>query len=136
MSIGERIKILRQNLNMTVKDMSDVIGVPVRTIGAYERDENPPNEKFLTLLLEKFNVNINWLLIGKGTLFMQKQDDIADFISTEYNISKQDAINIIKLIENEYTREFILRFVKARSGDSASVDVLMQNIAGMKAIFS
>ena len=87
---------------MTTKEMSDIMGIPTRTIGGYERDENPPNEKFLSGLIINFNVNINWLLIGKGAVFIQNEDLIIDKIASNYNISKQDVIDIIKLLQNEY----------------------------------
>ncbi len=42
----------------------------------------------------------------------------------------------IKVFENDYTRDFILRFAKAKNGDTVALDMLLQNVAGMKTIFS
>ncbi len=136
MSIGERLKIIRSNLNLTVKDLAEILDIPTRTIGAWERGENPPNEKFLTQLIIKFNININWLLVGKGEIFITKHDDIIENLINKCNISKDDARHIIELIENSSTREFLLRFSKAKKGDLNSIDILIQNLAGIKVAFS
>ncbi len=136
MSIGERLKAIRRNLNLTVKDLAEILDIPTRTIGAWERNENPPNEKFLTQLIIKFNININWLLTGKGEIFITKHDDIITNIINRYNITKDDAKHILELIENTSTREFILRFSKAKKGDLNSIDILIQNLAGIKVVYS
>lgn len=135
MSIGQRLKFLRQDKNLTAKDFADLLNIPVRTIGGYERDENPPNEKFLTLLLQKLNVNINWLLSGSGNMYFDS-DDLETLLSCRFNLSIEDAKGVLLLLKNEATREFILKFLKAKSGDINSIDALIQTLSGMKVAFS
>ena len=57
MSIGKRIKELKISLRATSGTIADTLGIPVRTIGSYEREEAQPSPKFLAALIEKYNVN-------------------------------------------------------------------------------
>ena len=53
MSIGKRIKELKISLRATSGTIADTLGIPVRTIGSYEREEAQPSPKFLAALIEK-----------------------------------------------------------------------------------
>ena len=136
MTIGARLKELRKKLNITAKELALATDIPVRTIGGYERNENPPNEKFLTKLIEKYNVNINWFLTGKGNMFTLINSDLTESICKQYSLSFETAQNIAKLIQNDITRNFILEFLKAKNGDIKTIDNLIQNLNGIKVAFS
>ena len=73
MTIGKRIKELKTILHLTSLEMANELSIPVRTIGSYERDEAQPGPKFLNALIDKFCVNINWLLSGRGNMFITKK---------------------------------------------------------------
>ena len=134
MNIGDRLKLLRKCLNLSAKEMADSLNIPVRTIGGYERGENPPNEKFLTQLILVHNVNINWLLSEKGPMFIQEKNT-ANYINLPSNISPDEAESILKIIENDITREMVLKFIKAKNGDMKSIDSLIQNFTGIKVAY-
>jgi len=137
MSVGQRLKIIRRDKNITAKDFAGILNIPVRTLGGYERDENPPNEKFLTLLLEKFNININWLLTGVGNIYLDYDTSGLEYaFQKQFNLSENDAKGVINLLQNKATCEFIIKFSKAKSGDIKSIDALIQTLNGMKVAFS
>jgi len=96
MTTGARLKELRKHLNITAKDLALATDIPVRTIGGYERNENPPNEKFLTKLIEQYNVNINWFLTGKGNMFA-----LSEPINKQYELSIETIQDITKLIQKD-----------------------------------
>ena len=96
MTIGERLKTLRKTLNITAKELAQITDIPVRTIGGYERNENPPNEKFLTKLIKNYNININWFLTGKGNMFISIEQT-----NCEYQLSLETIQSITKLIQND-----------------------------------
>ena len=73
MSIGKRIKELKISLRATSGTIADTLGIPVRTIGSYEREEAQPSPKFLAALIEKYNVNANCLLTGNGNMFLSEK---------------------------------------------------------------
>ncbi len=71
MSTGERLKEIKKELDLTAAKLAERINIPARTIGSYERDEAPPNQKFLNALVEKLHINVNWFLTGQGAKFLE-----------------------------------------------------------------
>ena len=69
MSVGKRLKELRQSLNLTQKELAKELEVGVATIQRYERDEREPSSKFLEKLVQTYSVNPSWLLTGEGSMF-------------------------------------------------------------------
>lgn len=69
----ERIKQIRQELELSVAKLSKKIGIPERTITSYERNERVPSLEFLATLCRTFNINANWFLTGKGEMFNAPQ---------------------------------------------------------------
>ena len=133
MTIGERLKLIRQDKALTAKALANILNIPVRTIGGYERGENPPNEKFLTLLIEKLNININWLLTGCGNMYIN--DVLSDLLENTLGFTKEESIQIEKLFQNDTTRELLLKLIKAKNGDISAIDNLIQTLNGIKVAF-
>lgn len=68
-SIGSRIRLIRKSLKMTMKEFGDFLGdVPQSIISRWENGTSIPNNERLSLISEKCNVSITYLLEGKKTL--------------------------------------------------------------------
>jgi len=66
-TIGQRLKILINRLNLDVKGFCQRIDVSETTIRNYFSRGNNPNAEFLTKLTNTFDyVNLHWLLTGNG----------------------------------------------------------------------
>lgn len=70
MAVSERFAQLIEVLNFNPNSLSKKLGVTQPTIKKLETGATLPNGKVLIPLLELFNVNINWLLGGKGEMFL------------------------------------------------------------------
>jgi len=134
MTIGKRLKFIRQEKNITVKELSKILNVPERTIGSYERDENIPNGKFLILLLEKLSVNINWFLTGKGAAF--NFSETTEYLKNNFNLNNESADKISKLLNNVTMQELIFKLADAKNGDLNAINQIIQTLNGMKIVFS
>jgi len=67
MELGERLKKVRENLGFNQSEFSEELDDITRgTISNWERENSSPSIKYLTILNQKFNININWLLTGEG----------------------------------------------------------------------
>ena len=75
--LGEKIKLYRENKNMTQGEIADILGVKSSTISKYEAGTLEPNIESLKKLAELFEVSIDELI---------KEDD--------FDISK---INILEV---------------------------------------
>ena len=78
--IANNIKNIRNRFNYTIDEMASAIGVPARTIAAYERRERTPSVLFVQKLLQVLGININWFLTGVGDIFVS---DISEYKTNE-----------------------------------------------------
>ena len=90
--IGERFKLIRRELNLTQKAFGDLLGIPLTTVSKYETGTNKPSSDILSKLSE-LNININWLLTGNGSMFLEQDK--------EYTIDKT-AVNMLGETEVKY----------------------------------
>lgn len=63
-SLPERIKFLRGS--MTQKEFAQILGIGKSLISDYEVGRTKPTSEILAKMCELKNVNLNWLLSGKG----------------------------------------------------------------------
>ena len=140
MNIGERIKNLRKNMNVTAKDFADILQIPLRTVGSYERNEAQPSPKFFNALIDIYNININWLLTGDGNVFLNEQNKIDEsFISllkSKFNLSDDEIAGLIDVLGSDASKEMVLKFISIKRGDKEALDSLISNLQGIKAIYS
>lgn len=139
MSIGKRIKELKTILHLTSLEMANELSIPVRTIGSYERDEAQPGPKFLNALIDKFSVNINWLLSGRGNMFITKkaEKDIAYIaqLQERLKLTNEELNGLIDILDADASREMVLKFIEIKKGNKEALDSLIYNLQGIKAIY-
>lgn len=61
----ERLREIRVNANMVLKDTARGTGIQWQTISAYERGESLPNFVNLRLLASYYGVTVDWLMGGE-----------------------------------------------------------------------
>lgn len=59
--VGSRLRALRKGQQLTIYDLSDMTGIHVRTISAYETERRSPHEKNLLRLCKFFGVTSGYL---------------------------------------------------------------------------
>ena len=69
----KRLKELQQVLKLSIKEFAERCGIPYRTMQSYLLNTHSPTAQNIQKITETFDVNINWLLSGKGTMFMSKK---------------------------------------------------------------
>lgn len=67
---GKRIRQLRKEKKLTLKDLSSALGIPVTTLGNYEREDREPNLETLQAIANYFNVNIDYFFKGQDSTEM------------------------------------------------------------------
>lgn len=73
MSIGQRFKTLLFKLDLTAKKLANELNIAQSTVSKFISEDTLPSAKVLIPLGEKLNVNINWLLFGKGEMFIDSE---------------------------------------------------------------
>lgn len=82
--MNERIKEIRNALNLTQQEFADKIKVKRNTVATYEMGRSVPSDSAVALICREFNVNEDWLRTGTGEMFVKKTRDeqIASFIGS------------------------------------------------------
>lgn len=98
MTLGNRIKKVRQALDLTQTEFAAKIGTVQNTITRYETNNRNPSASVITLICEKFNVREEWLRTGEGEMFKPKPSDVLDQLAFEYKLSNAAYVMIEKFI--------------------------------------
>lgn len=68
-AIGKRLKDIREALNVTLEKMQEISGFSKSLISAAEKGQKKPSSIYLYVLLDRFNVDLNYVFSGKGSMF-------------------------------------------------------------------
>lgn len=71
---GTNLREVRSKLGLSQVDIAKAIGMQQAQYSTYERGDNRPSIDVLEKLVVKFNININYLLTGKGSMFITDQE--------------------------------------------------------------
>lgn len=66
---SENLKKVRQKLGLSQKELSTKIGIQQAQYSRYEVGTSPSTE-VLEKLVKEFNINVNYLLTGEGSMFI------------------------------------------------------------------
>lgn len=72
MSVGSRIKELRNSLDLTQQKFADRLGIQRGAIANYELERNVPIDAVISLICREFNVREAWLRDGDGEMLEVK----------------------------------------------------------------
>lgn len=98
MEIGDRIKKLRKELDMTQTEFAKRIGSVQNTVTGYENGRRNPSAPILALISKEFNVNEKWLRTGEGEMFNPESTDVLEQMAKKYNLSNAEYIMIEKFL--------------------------------------
>ena len=91
--IGERLKETRTKIDRTLSEMKDMCGVAKSTISEMEAGLKKPHHLYLYLLATEFNININWIFSGKGSMFLDYE------IKFDFGQDNESIKELIRLLE-------------------------------------
>jgi transcriptional regulator with XRE-family HTH domain len=69
MSISTRLRGVLDLKGLSIKEASEIVGIPYRTLQNYLLDEREPNAKAMGAIRTNLGVSIDWLLTGEGSMF-------------------------------------------------------------------
>lgn len=79
MSQGFRLKQIRQNLNLSQESFGKELGFSRQYLSNIENNRDTLNNEKLVKLVKMYNVNLNWLLTGRGEMFNSPEKKETDF---------------------------------------------------------
>lgn len=117
--MNERIKLLRNTLQMTQQEFADRIKVKRNTVATYEMGRSVPSDSAIALICKEFSVNETWLRTGTGDMFLQENKDA--------QIS-QMLDEVIKANESDFKRRLISALSKLDDDGWDCLEKLVENI--------
>ncbi|WMX12381.1 helix-turn-helix transcriptional regulator [Aureispira sp. CCB-E] len=99
MPVNDRFTSLIKIIDKTSNALSKDIGVTAPTIRKIEKGVTLPSGKILTFLVEEYNVNVNWLLTGKGKMFLEGEESSID--KTDSSNSRNSTCTDVKLLNDK-----------------------------------
>ncbi len=83
---SNRLKLLRNSLKLSQKDMGKLFDVSQTTYSYYEKEDVTLPDKLKDILLDKCNINLNWLITGKGSMYLDNQDNYVEDVTNENTV--------------------------------------------------
>ncbi|MEE9258115.1 MAG: helix-turn-helix transcriptional regulator [Nitrospinaceae bacterium] len=113
-TVGKRLKSWRKSKAYRLVDLSKRIGVSQGSLSDLENDKSLPSATTLAGLCLHADVNICWLLTGRGSVLRETNgDDSGIFSDAEFMLSLQNT-EIRELVEQ------VIRIFRFGKGDSKS----------------
>ena len=82
--MNERIKKLRNNLNLTMKKFGENLGVSESAVSRMESGQYKITETLVKLIIKHFNVNEEWLKTGKGEMYITDKESKRAYLIGKY----------------------------------------------------
>lgn len=107
MTIGERVKELRKQVNLTQQAFADRLNLKRNTVGSYEVNVVEPSDRTISDICREFNVNETWLRTGEGEMFNQIAQSeklaafLADITANEEDSFKRQFVEVLAELEPE-----------------------------------
>lgn len=99
--MGERLKELRKYLGLSREDFAKRLGLKSRgKIENIELGRTNPDEDFLKLICNTYNVSYDWLVNGTGSMF---RDDDSD---------AQAIVDSLMTGDNDFAKKILVKFAK------------------------
>lgn len=98
MSIGERIRKVRRELELTQENFCNRIGLKRNSISLVESDKRNISDQAILSICREFNVNEEWLRNGTGEMFKAAPSDALDQLAYKYHLSEADYVMVEKFV--------------------------------------
>lgn len=96
--MNRRIKMIREEANLTQDKFAERIGIGKSSVSKLEIGTNNPSEQTIRDICEKFNVNREWLETGEGSMYAQISDDDFTVVNKAMLKGNPNKIKLFRLI--------------------------------------
>ena len=99
MSIGKRIKELRDALHLNQTDFAKPLGLSYSALGGYERESRSVSEPSIIAICREYGVNEKWLRKGEGDMFLEIPNTYMEGLAREYELDQVDVALISEYLK-------------------------------------
>lgn len=108
MILGNRIKKLRKELDLTQQELGKRIGIKPNSISLIESGNRNASEQVILAICREFNVSEAWLRTGEGEMFVQRSEEdelaaaVERLITGESAEFKRRLVNALSTLKDEH----------------------------------
>ncbi len=95
-TIGDRLKHLRKENNLTQKDMAEKLGIHPNTISMYEKGNRNIPSTMIKKISDAFNISTDYLLRGEETKEKQEFSSLDESLLKDENYLNLTLKNMLK----------------------------------------
>lgn len=116
MTQGERIKVLRKELGLTLERFGVKVGVGKTAISKLEKGENNVTDQMAKSICREFNVSYAWLIDGVGEMYENVAEEVLRQAKMKYDLDELDVLILEKYIQlpadkRKIVKEYIMSIV-------------------------
>lgn len=98
-TLGERIKKVRRDVDLTQQIFADRIGIKQNSVALIESGKRNTSDQVLLAICREFHVNEKWLRTGEGEMFAPAVTDELEALADRYpNLTHESLVLIEKLV--------------------------------------
>ena len=90
MTQGERIKVIRKELGLTLEKFGEKLGVKKTTISRIEKGVNNLTDQMARSICREYNVDYDYLMYGEGDMFTDLPKTIVDELCMQFDLDDFD----------------------------------------------
>ena len=90
MTQGERIKVIRKELGLTLEKFGEKLGVTKTTISRIEKGVNNLTDQMARSICREYNVDNDYLRYGEGDMFTDLPKTIVDELCMQFDLGDFD----------------------------------------------
>jgi transcriptional regulator with XRE-family HTH domain len=87
---GERIKVIRKELGLTLEKFGEKLGVTKTTISRIEKGVNNLTDQMARSICREYNVDYDYLMYGEGDMFTDLPKTIVDELCMQFDLDDFD----------------------------------------------
>ena len=124
MDISDRIFELIKSLKISQKEFSIATGIKESSLSDIKKKKYEPSASTLIKISEVYNVNLNWLLVGKGSMLIAQDG--------EQDISINDIAEYLKRLGSSEVEQELFRVLREAKLDEKRLEELVKVVRNLK----
>lgn len=119
MTQGQRVKEVRENLNLTTEKFGEKLGIQRSAVSKIENGRCSLTDSNIKAICREFNVDHIWLTTGEGKMFVENDDEF------------RKKIDRIMASEDDTRKILFKSLVDASDDDIATIKKFIKNTAAL-----
>lgn len=109
MMLGERVREIRNTLNLTLEKFGYKLGVKKSAISDIESGRNSLTDQMARSICREYNVNYDYLMYGEGEMFSDLPQTVLDELCMQYDCDDDDRSMIYEYLKLDASSRKVLK---------------------------